>query len=196
MTACLAPHRRLLLQGALLSPFLSLVLSREPVPPALAQESPAMQLAGLIIERLQVMEGVAMNKWNSGAAIEDQPREQLVVDAATRRAAASGMDLLVAARFIRAQIEAAKVVQASLFLAWTRENHPLFAAAPDLGATIRPALDRLTPALVDTLKLALADDASLLAKALAQRAGQLPSLLLPAYAVAIAPLVEKIRAKK
>lgn len=164
---------------------------------AAAAEADAVDtLADLIKRRLAVMPGVAMNKWNSGTAIEDAPREQQVIDAAVGKAPSLAIDPTFAARFIRAQIEASKAVQASLLLRWTEEAHPPFDAPPDLKTAIRPALDALTPALLTALGPALialrqGGSAKLLAAAKAT-----PDEFRPAFSIAIAPLLEAARPQR
>lgn len=113
------------------------------------------QLLGLIGERLDVAPEVARTKWNSHAAIDDPPREALVLDAAVAAATEVGLDPQVARAFIRGQIEANKAVQIALHAEWTATAQPPFANIADLATTIRPVLNRLTPAMVRALADAL-----------------------------------------
>lgn len=160
-----------------------------------AGEGAARKLMMLIVERLQLMPGVAMNKWNSGAAVEDLPREAVVIEAAMQAGGALGLDKAFAGRFMRAQIEAAKVVQSGLLLRWSEARQPPFAAPPDLATAIRPALDRLTPALLSALPQVLSELGQNGAAELVAGAADAPSELKPALAVALTPLIEAARRK-
>lgn len=166
-------------------------------PAALADQASSLaKLTGLIVERLQLMPGVAMNKWNSRAAIEDAAREQSVIDHAARAAGGLGLDPVFAGRFMRAQIEAAKVMQSELLLQWSEEKHPPFPTPPDLALTIRPALDQLTPAMLSLLGSALSDLARNGMDDLLLVSANAPSSIKPALAVALAPLIEATRRKQ
>jgi chorismate mutase-like protein len=101
------------------------------------------------------MDDVARNKWNSGAAIEDLPREREIIDGLGRQAPGYGLDATIAKDFFRAQIEASKIIQNARFAEWRAQNHPPFANIPDLRDKIRPALDALTPQMMKALAAAL-----------------------------------------
>lgn len=165
-----------------------------PAPLAQASDDGAVKrLVDLVVERLQVMPGVAMNKWNSGAAIEDAAREQQVVDAAIKTSQAQGLDPALAGRFMRAQIEAAKIVQSGLVLRWVQERHAAFAAPPDLTTRVRPELDRLTPALLAELQPALSALRRDGMDTLITASHAVPAALGPALAVALTPVIEAVR---
>ena len=112
-------------------------------------------LLSLIGERLAVMPDVARHKYNSGAAVEDLPREAQVIEAVTAQAVADGLDKDVAAKFFQAQIDASKMIQSERIAAWKAEGHAPFTDVPDLKTVIRPKLDALTPAMLAALKDAL-----------------------------------------
>jgi chorismate mutase len=101
--------------------------------------------------RLAIARQVALSKWDSGAAVEDVPRETQVISNAIKAAEAKGLDSASAERFFKAQIEANKIVQYSLLADWRRAgnapSHPLV----DLKGAIRPELDRLQAELVAEL---------------------------------------------
>ena len=122
---------------------------------SLAAETELDTLLRLIGERLAVMPDVARHKYNSGAAVEDLPREAQVIEAVTAQAVEAGLDKDLAAKFFQAQIDASKMIQAERIAAWKSENHAPFSDVPDLAAVIRPKLDALTPALLAALKDAL-----------------------------------------
>ena len=112
------------------------------------------RLVTLIDARLAIGEEVARTKWNSGAAVEDPPREQQVLDSVVSRAAEFGLGEAWLRDFFRAQIEANKAVQLSLHTDWRRDSQPKFAAVADLGRDIRPRLDTLTGDMLDALRAA------------------------------------------
>jgi chorismate mutase len=122
---------------------------------ALANGTALDTLLRLIGERLAVMPDVSRHKYNSGAAVEDLPREAQVIEAVTAQAVEAGLDKDLAAKFFQAQIDASKMIQSERIAAWKAENHAPFVDVPDLRTVIRPKLDALTPALVAALKDAL-----------------------------------------
>jgi chorismate mutase len=101
------------------------------------------------------MPDVARHKYNSGAAVEDLPREAQVIEAVTAQAVEAGLDKDLAAKFFQAQIDASKMIQSERIAAWKAESHAPFTDVPDLKSVIRPKLDVLTPALLAALKDAL-----------------------------------------
>lgn len=119
------------------------------VPPA-AQPVPLESLVALVDERLATADTVAAAKWGTRGAVEDPPREQVVLDTATREAAPRGLAPHTVAAVFRDQIQASKVVQYGLFEDWTAEPDRAPRAPPDL-AGVRPVLDGITPRLLDAL---------------------------------------------
>ena len=113
------------------------------------------RLLGLIKERLDVAPEVARSKWNTKAPIEDPLRDKQIVDEVSKSAAEYGLEPEVARAFFTGQIEASKVVQNALHAEWTATGQPSFAKVADLAMDIRPALDRLAPALMRALAEAL-----------------------------------------
>ena len=109
----------------------------------------------LIQQRLGYMDDVARNKWNSGAPIEDLPREREIIAGIGQRATGYGVDAEIAQDFFRAQIDASKLVQSARFGEWRARNQPPFRNPPDLRDRIRPALDALTPAMMSALAAAM-----------------------------------------
>ena len=97
------------------------------------------------------MPDVARHKYNSGAAVEDLPREAQVIEAVTAQAVEAGLDKGLAAKFFQAQIDASKMIQSERIAAWKAEGHAPFTGVPDLKTVIRPKLDALTPALLAAL---------------------------------------------
>jgi len=122
---------------------------------ALASETALDKLLRLIAERLALMPDVARHKYNSGAAVEDLPREAQVIEAVTAQAVEAGLAEDLAAKFFQAQIDASKMIQSARIAAWKSEGHAHFIDVPDLKTVIRPKLDALTPAMLAALKDAL-----------------------------------------
>jgi chorismate mutase len=108
----------------------------------------------LIHQRLGYMDDVARNKWNSGAPIEDLPRERAIIDEIGAQAAGYGLNPAFARDFFRAQIEASKTIQRARFAEWHAKKQPPFKNVVDLRDRIRPALDELTPELMKALAAA------------------------------------------
>jgi chorismate mutase-like protein len=109
------------------------------------------QLATLIDERLALVIEVARYKWNTGAAIEDPPREQALLASLRERAASMGVPASRVDAFFLAQIEAAKQLQRELFERWKREDREKFPGMADLATSIRPGIDAVTSQMLQTL---------------------------------------------
>src|SRR5215472_8156397 len=71
-------------------------------------------------KRLAIAEQVALAKWDSGAPVEDAPRELQVITSAIETGKARGLNEAVVSNFFKAQIEANKLVQYSLLAEWRR----------------------------------------------------------------------------
>jgi chorismate mutase len=127
-----------------------------PFAPPFAQASSddVAPLLELIAQRLALMPDVAKHKFNSGAAVEDLPREAQVLAQVTAAAEAAGLPRGFAQRFFQAQIDAAKLLQQSRIDGWKAQGQGKFANVPDLATEIRPMLDALTPRLIAALKRA------------------------------------------
>jgi chorismate mutase len=101
--------------------------------------------------RLLIAQQVALAKWDSGAAVEDLPREAQVITGAVRDGVSRGLDPASVSNFFKAQIEANKVIQYSLLADWCRAGGARAHAPIDLIATIRPELDHIQAALIAEL---------------------------------------------
>jgi chorismate mutase len=110
--------------------------------------------------RLAIGQQVALSKWASGAAVEDQPREGEVIRGAATAAEAAGLDPVWASAFFRSQIEANKLVQYSLLADWRRSGHAPHHPLVDLKEVIRPRLDQLQSELVVELRETARDRAA------------------------------------
>jgi chorismate mutase len=125
------------------------------VPGIAGAQTATTGLLGLMEERLAIQTSVAQYKWNAKQPIEDREREAALLATVAKLAPAQGLSPDLATDFFRAQIEAGKIVQQALFQRWQGSGQGPFAEAPDLAGTIRPALDRLTPALLAALAVSL-----------------------------------------
>lgn len=119
-------------------------------PPA-ATRANVRQLLTLQKTRLDVAAPVARSKWNSGAAIDDPAREQVILDDVAARARQMGLNEQWTRRFFQDQFDAGKIVQRDLHRQWKLDHQPPFANPPDLAREVRPVLDRLTPELLSAL---------------------------------------------
>ncbi|HWO30716.1 MAG TPA: gamma subclass chorismate mutase AroQ, partial [Candidatus Acidoferrum sp.] len=102
-------------------------------------------------ERVVMAEQVALAKWESGAPVEDVPREEQVIVRAIKAGASRGLDQAAVSNFFRAQIEANKLVQYSLLAEWRRVGQAPDHTPVNLAETIRPELDQLETALIAEL---------------------------------------------
>jgi chorismate mutase len=114
-------------------------------------EEDVTRLVALVHQRLMLADPVARYKWNRKMAIEDLPREQVIIESLGRRAVAEGMPADLAEAFFRAQIEASKAEQRVLFERWRQAGIAEFRDAPDLVTATRPQLDALTPKMITVL---------------------------------------------
>jgi chorismate mutase len=97
--------------------------------------------------RLTLAEQVALAKWDSGTAVEDVPREALVIAGAVKMGESKGLDEASVANCFRAQIGANKLIQYSLLADWRRAGKAPIHEPINLNNTIRPELDQLQTTL-------------------------------------------------
>lgn len=135
----------------LLSTLLLLFLSSAAQAYTISEIALADRFLSLLDARLDISDEVARAKWNSGAAIEDPEREDAVMSAFAQRAAELGLDPKLAKDFMRRQIEASKRRQRHLHEEWKKKRQGPFPHAPNLAQDIRPRLDQLSQALIETL---------------------------------------------
>ena len=153
-----APHlftSRLVQTCCVLAAILALLEAGCVTQPPAADVEKTDRILVLIQERLGYMDDVARNKWNSGAPIEDLPREAEIIDGIGKQAAGYGLNATLAKDFFRAQIEASKIIQVTRFSEWRAQHRPPFKDIPDLRDAIRPALDALTPQMMKALAAVL-----------------------------------------
>jgi len=122
------------------------------------------RLRAVMTERLVIMEQIARTKWNAGLPVEDRNREAEILEKTTAMAVGEGLDPELATRVVRAQIEAAKIVQNALFERWRKAAAGKLAGAPSLTATLRPEVSRLSRELIAALIAAQDDLESCLAR--------------------------------
>ena len=119
----------------------------EPPPP----DPAAVELLGLVRQRLAVMPAVAEWKWTHGKPISDPGREAELVADLRARGERAGLDPAFAEAFFTAQFAAAKQIQGAAFRRWGAEGRGPFADAPDLATELRPRIDRLNARLIAAL---------------------------------------------
>jgi len=126
--------------------------------PGVGQLQPLVETSA---HRLMIAEQVALAKWDSGAPVEDAPREAQVIHSAVEAGEARGLDEASVTAFFRAQIEANKVVQYSLLADWRRHGTaPVHAPISSMNA-VRSELDQIQTLLIAEL----ADTAAIRARA-------------------------------
>jgi len=109
------------------------------------------QLLTLIDQRLALAPLVAQAKWNSGAAIDDPRREEVILADVTAQAEKVGLPPTFARRFFQAQFDAGKLIQHRLHEQWPHAGQAHFSSAPDLARDVRPILDQITPQMIGAL---------------------------------------------
>jgi chorismate mutase len=142
----------------------ALALLAAMVPPARAGE-PVAELRELMAARLALMADVARSKWSTGSPIDDPPREAALLAAGAAAAAAQQLEPVAVEALLRAQIEAAKLVQHRWFDVWTEATPAPFPDAAGLLAARRPEIARLSAALVPAWAAARAELADCAARA-------------------------------
>lgn len=86
--------------------------------------------------RLAIAEQVALAKWDNGIPVEDASREDQVIVSAPKAGHSRGLDPTAVSNFLRAQIEATKLVQYSLLSEWRRVGKAPDHRLVDLASTI------------------------------------------------------------
>jgi cyclohexadienyl dehydratase len=92
----------------------------------------------LISQRLALMKDVAAYKWANGLAIEDLPREAVVLAAAKRSGLVYSLTVASVEALFVAQINAAKEIQRHWFEQWQQGVRA--PTAPNLAGSLRPRL--------------------------------------------------------
>jgi chorismate mutase len=131
----------------------------------MGQSQPGIEQLQPLVEtsahRLMIAEQVALAKWDSGAPVEDAPREAQVIHSAVEAGEARGLDETSVTAFFKAQIEANKIVQYSLLADWRRRGNAPAHAPISSMSTVRSGLDHIQTSLIAEL----ADTAAIRARA-------------------------------
>jgi chorismate mutase len=131
----------------------------------IGQSQPGVEKLQPLVEtsahRLMIAEQVALAKRDSGAPVEDPPREAQVIHSAVQAGEARGLDEASVAAFFRAQIEANKIVQYSLLADWRRHGDAPVHAPISSMSSVRSELDQIQSLLIAEL----ADTAAIRARA-------------------------------
>lgn len=118
--------------------------------PRLETSKDARAMAKLLVARLEWMDDVAMVKQIRSLPITDAPREAELLNAMEQRGVAAGIPATAVRAFFAGQITAAKRCQEE----WLQE-HPKgtleYVMLPDLGKTVRPALDEISGEMIERL---------------------------------------------
>jgi chorismate mutase len=121
----------------------------------IGQAQPGVEQLQPLVEtsahRLMIAEQVALAKWDSGAPVEDAPREAQVIHTAVEAGEAKGLDEASVTAFFRAQIEANKIVQYSLLADWRRHGDAPPHTAISSMSTVRSELDQIQSSLIAEL---------------------------------------------
>jgi chorismate mutase len=117
-----------------------LVFMLAPVPTLACDAS---SLFALVAERLAYMPAVAEYKHRNALPVSDPEREQRLLESATVQARALGLPTQWVLLFMRAQMEAARVIQHQLLQQWQQSGHRYAGEVDDLVESIRPQLSRL-----------------------------------------------------
>ncbi|MGV9249728.1 chorismate mutase [Streptomyces sp. NPDC003710] len=106
----------------------------------------------LFAERLLLADKVAAAKYGTDKPIDDPVRERQILDDVAARAVGLGLNPDAVTAVFRDQIEANKLVQRGLYARWDAHPEERPTERPDLVKEVRPALDRITTALLTALR--------------------------------------------
>lgn len=107
------------------------------------------RLLDLVEHRARLMPDVARWKWHAGRAVSDPARERAVLAAATRTAAAAGLEVTGARAFVDAQMRVSRAIQTRAFENYAEAPPP--ENGPDLQRDLRPAISATTDAVLEVL---------------------------------------------
>lgn len=178
-TGCDCSKRRSTSMGEAASETSDVAIVATPTPNAAAVVEAVDQLANSIQQRLELMPDVARFKWNNKRPVSDPEREEQLLNALTKRATEHGISAGLSRRFFAAQMAAARQMQERLIADWKDKNTEPFENVPDLANDLRPRIDKVSEAMLDslaTLEPALTDAATseFVANALQQRLNATP----------------------
>lgn len=139
--------------------FLCLLMSPINVASSPANTPEFERLLRLVDQRLQLMQDVAAYKYANHLAIENEPREKVVLGSAIANARKLQLDPTTLEPFFRLQIEMAKKIQKNWIERWQAEGG--FSQGTDtiadLKSNIRPRLIAIGDQLVKQMPLALGE---------------------------------------
>lgn len=121
------------------------------VEPTVPSENKLTDLLRLILQRLDIMPGVAQAKWSRQLPITDAKREAALLTKLSSEGVAFGLPESDVREFFQSQITAAKLVQEQLFKEWKARQQQPFPDAPDLEREVRPKIDDLNRQLLAAL---------------------------------------------
>ncbi|HEX7416643.1 MAG TPA: transporter substrate-binding domain-containing protein [Steroidobacteraceae bacterium] len=111
-------------------------------------------LLALIDERLALMPAVAAWKWRERTGITDPAREQAVTERAAQLGRALGLAEAGVRQLFELEVRLARESEQRLHTRWHEHGFDYAGPVADLGATLRPQLDRLTNEQLRALELA------------------------------------------
>ena len=120
--------------------------------PTTSFESETDILATLLNNRMKYMKDVAAYKWTNELAIEDLPREKIVIASGQKKAIALGLDTMYTRPFLEKQIELAKLIQNHWFSYWEKNGFQN-EGFRDLNTVIRPELIQLGNKILAQIEL-------------------------------------------
>ena len=119
--------------------------------PVTAQESAFAPLLRHLADRLVTADQVALSKWDTGQSVYDPEREAKVIANVSGTAPIFGLSATDVANVFADQIEANKEVQYALLNDWRRAGAAPNTPRPSLAGDIRPRLDKLQTAILQSL---------------------------------------------
>ena len=122
--------------------------------PLLEVDTLLSQVLALADERLALMPAVAAAKWPRHQPVADDAREAAVIKSVGERARASGLEAGPVERLFALQIRLARSVQERLYKQWDTSGFAYDGENLDLSAELRPRLDRIAAAMIESLYLA------------------------------------------
>ena len=122
----------------------ALLLAACSTPPLPEESEPVV---GLMADRLRLAQEVAWVKWQNDLPVRDPARESAVLEKLTRQGERAGIDDVLVARFVIAQIEASCLEQEAWMSKW-RRGEPLPAGEPPTLENLRARLDRISTFLL------------------------------------------------
>ncbi|MDA0832715.1 MAG: gamma subclass chorismate mutase AroQ [Planctomycetota bacterium] len=115
------------------------------------QRQAVVALVDLTVQRLQLMPGVALYKWNHKLPIENIERENELLHNLVEQGADAGVPDEIITPFFERQFMAAKELQRHSFEVWEKNESTVVGKALDLATEIRPEIDRISGEMIARL---------------------------------------------